>query len=219
MKLILKVVLLFIIALSAACNKETPYYKISDEMKQYFVYQPGSFWIFTNDSTNETDSMYVIRAVYSTQGVADNDGRHQYSFDMITQTFQSKLFSESEIGYLCAGPNTLKVSTKLSDTNAIAEPLTYFPGWKPDTKIIQSQCIGGLVYLQQFLPSITINNITYTNIIRTKIQSLDSTASYPYFYFRDIFFAKNVGIIKLIEESRYFNVHRSWSLSRYQVVQ
>jgi len=190
-------------------------------MKQYFVYQPCSFWIFTNDSTNETDSTYITKTIYSKQGVADNDGRHQYSFDMISINYQSKLFYSSEIGYLCAGPNTLKVKTKLSDTNqyANAEPITYFPGWGSNTKIIQSNCIGGFVFIQQFLTSITINNIIYNNIIRTKIQSIDSTNTCPIFYLRDIYFAKNVGIIKLIEESRYFNVYRSWSLSKYQVIQ
>jgi len=64
MKPILKIFLLFLIGLFMACQKETPYYKISDNMKQYFVYQPGSFWIFTNDSTNESDSMYISEAKY-----------------------------------------------------------------------------------------------------------------------------------------------------------
>jgi hypothetical protein len=221
MKPILKIFLLFLISLFVACQKETPDYKISDDMKQYFVYQTGSFWILTNDSTNETDSMYITKTIYSKQGVADNDGRHQYSFDMITIYYQSQLFFESDIGYLCAGPNTLKVKTKLSDTNqyAYADPITYFPGWESNTKITQNNCIGGFVFIQQFLPSISINNIVYNNIIRTKIQSIDSTATYPIFYLRDIYFAKNIGIIKLIEESRYFNVYRSWSLSKYQVIQ
>jgi hypothetical protein len=221
MKLILKIFFLFLVGLFAACQKETPYYKISDDMKQYFVYKPGSYWIFINDSTNETDSMYITEAIYSRQGVADNDGRHKYTFDMIAIYYQSRLFYESEIGYFCAGPNTLKVKTKLSDTNqyAYAEPVTYFPGWELNTKITANQCIGGSVFIQQFLPSTSINNILYNNVIRTKIQSIDSTATNQNFYLRDVCFAKNIGIIKLIEESRYFNIYRSWSLSKYKVIQ
>lgn len=221
MKSILKIFLLFLVSLFVACQKETPYYKISEDMKQYFVYQPGSFWIFTNDSTGGIDSIYITETKYSRQGVADNDGRHKYSFDMITIYYQSQLFSTSEIGYLCAGPNTLKVKTKLSDTNqyAYAEPVTYYPGWQPNTEITTDRCIRGSVYIYQFLPSITINKISYDNIIRTKIISIDSTSSNQIFYLRDIYFAKNIGIIKLIEESRYFNVFRSWSLNKYIVVQ
>ncbi len=49
--------------------------------------------------------------------------------------------------------------------------------------------------------------------------SIDSSALNPYFYFREIHFARNIGIIKYIENTRYFNIKRSYSLKKYSVFQ
>ena len=58
--------LFFFIVFLSSCKKE-PYYGISDGMKEYFVFQKGSYWIYQDDSTGVHDSTYVNGYYHTTE--------------------------------------------------------------------------------------------------------------------------------------------------------
>jgi hypothetical protein len=223
MKVPIKIFLIFAVVIFASCKKETPYYKISDDMKQYFVYQKGSYWVYRNDSTGDTDSSYIDKYTLSRQGVGDNDGNHLYSFDLITLYFKSKFLNNFQIGYYCSGPNCLTIDGKFIDSNDTlllnTGPIAYFADWEPNLKIYSQQCLRNCVFTFSVIPKDTVDNNKYFNIIYSKMISIDSTENNPNFYFREIYFAENIGIIKYVEIKKYYNIQRSWSLIRYNVIQ
>jgi hypothetical protein len=222
MKPIIKIFLICVLVGFVSCKKDTPYYKISDSMKQYFLYQKGSYWIYQNDSTNTIDSTYVDNISSGTQGIGD-DGRHLYSFDWITINYKSKFLQNFKIAYFCTGPNSLQIAEIYSDLDSslmnLSDGPTAFIGNSELNTLTYSNCLGNAVFIYKVIPSITVNDLNYSNIIYTKLKSIDSSSSNPEFYSREIYFAKNIGIIKYLETYRYFNKQRFWSLKTYKVIQ
>jgi len=215
-----KLFLFLILALISACKKD-PYYPVSDEMKQYFNFQNGSYWIYKNDSTGFLDSSYVSR--YS-----DDQNQTSYSGkrrEFIVIDFNSNLLSEFTMTYMqCAEAEYLEISSKLDSTLPpdkieYGGPVAYCPVWEPNMKITSNNCLHDVVFLFKTIPSKTVNNTVYKDIIYSSYTTSDSSLTNPYFYRREIYFAKNVGIIKCFEISKYWNVHRSYSLIRHKVIQ
>jgi hypothetical protein len=208
------------VVLLASCQKELPYYSISDDMKQLFAYQQGSYWIYQNDSTDFIDSTYVI-SYYRNNSDNFYPGMTR---EIISICFKSQFLSDFEIGYFCPGPNCLTIARKVIDSNdtlsrEIQGPIAYFAGWEPNMKIYSQNCLGDCMFSFRIIPTDTINNTIYSNIIYSKMISIDSTDTNPDFYFREIHFAKNIGILKYVETIKYYNIHRSWSLKKYNVIQ
>ena len=219
MKLKLFLCLCLMPALFTSCKKELPHYAISDEMKQQFSYQKGSYWIYQNDSTHLFDSTFVS-SYFSN---ARDNFYPGMTREIIAMYFKSQFLSDFEIGYFCPGPNCLTIARKVKDTgdtlqHEIQGPVAYVSGWEPNTKIYSPNCLGGCVFTCRAIPTDTINNVIYSNVLCSKMISIDSTGPNPEFYFREIYFAKNIGILKYVETMKYYNIHRSWSLKRYHVV-
>ncbi len=220
MKPTILVMLVFLLISISSCKKELAHYPISDDMKQFFAYQKGSYWIYQNDSTMMLDSTYVW-LYHSTDHDNFYSGKTR---EIITMYFKSQFLNELEIGYYCPGQNCLKIAGIYIDSSGYpvyrtAGPIAYFAGWEPNIPILSQDCLGNSVFKYWIISNDTINNVVYFNIICSKIISIDSTDSNPHFYFREIHFAKNIGIIKYIENTRYFNLKRSYSLKRYSVFQ
>ena len=220
MKFKLILILSLLVIFSESCKKSIPYYPVSDDMKQFFVFQKGSYWIYKNDSTNLIDSTY-INSIYS---VNDDDGYPGIRREIINLYLNSKFLSDFEVGYFCPGPNCLTIATRLDPHFPLDEietngPFAYFSGWQPNKDIVSKECVSGWLFRYSTFPSVTIANNTYQNIIYSRIITTDSTSTNKYFYSREIYFAKNIGIIKFFEKSKYFNIQRSFSLSRYKIIQ
>ena len=99
--------LLFIVC----CNKEKNY-TISDNMKEYFAYKQGSYWIYKNDSTGSLDSTYVD---YYSDGNG-NKNITGVTREVIALYFKSVYLTQFAIAYVpCDGPNYLTVSSILHD--------------------------------------------------------------------------------------------------------
>jgi hypothetical protein len=223
MKLSIKIFLILVAIFIVSCKKETPYYQIPDYLKQYFVFQKGSYWIYTNDSTNSLDSTFVNNELHGTQGIGD-DGRHLYSFDWIKLYYTSQFLKNSEISYSCPGPNGLSIAGIYTDLNGnildvTTGPLAFVDGWQPTQNIYSQNCLGNEVFTYQYLPEVVINDIQYDQIIYSKIISIDTSLENSNYYVREIYFAKYIGILKYIETIRHYNIQRSWSLKKYKIIQ
>jgi hypothetical protein len=188
-----------------SCKKELPYYSTPEELKEYFGFKVGSHWIYKNDSTNEIDSTYVIEYLNSEELIRD-----QYTFELVSTRFHSHFLSTIEVLYsTCLGNNIVLVSG-----NSLGGPVIYSPGWPTNNQVISTGCLSGELFVLKIIPVDTINNVIYHNVLYTKTQSIDSNATDPYF-FSEIYFAKNIGIIKYFEKNHYQNIIRSRSLLRY----
>ncbi|MGA3013973.1 MAG: hypothetical protein ABSD71_08055 [Bacteroidales bacterium] len=218
MKLVLY--LFCFITLCVSCKK-VPYYAVSDSEKAYFAFQKGSYWIYKDDSTGVVDSTYVF--MYDDNKILISDSRVRIEF--VSSYFKSKFLSAFELGYtVCAGPDYFQLTSKLnplidSSTVEIDGPVAFYPGWPQNTKIISNDCIPNYYFYYKLIPSDTINNVIYKNLIYSKFQSIDSSSTNPIFYLREVYFAKNVGLVKYFEINRYSNIHRRLSLLRERVIQ
>jgi hypothetical protein len=202
----------------SSCKKDK-HYSISDTMKQYFCYQKGSYWIYKDDLTGSLDSTYVKDYFYHTD-LKQPDGVTTESIEMY---FNSKFLSEFVISYeWCAGPDYFilySILNPLPPEGSGDGAVAYYPGWPANQTIKTTGCeTYGYFYYTKF-PEMTINDSTYNTIIFSKNQTLDTLPSNPYLFVRSVYFAKNIGIIKYIENDNYYKVHRSYSLLRYKVIQ
>ena len=219
MKLKLVLCLCLMPALFTSCKKELPHYAISGEMKQLFSYQKGSYWIYQNDSTHLFDST----SVSSYFSNARDNFYPGMTREVIAMYFKSQFLSDFEIGYFCPGPNSLTIARRVSDSNdtlqhEIQGPVAYVAGWEPNMKIYSQNCLGDCIFTFRIIPEVTISNTMYSQVVCSRMISVDSADSNPEFYFREIYFAKNIGILKYVETMKYYNIHRSWSLKRYKVI-
>ena len=211
---------IFLIIIISSCNK-VPYYPVSNEMKEWFSFQKGSYWVYKDDSTGALDSAFVT---------ANNDFINDYKdyskttmkAEWVIIYFNSKFLNNFFIQYVyCEGPNLFTVGSHLQSLPGQTESggdIGYFPGWPSNTKIIPN-CWKGEVFLYRNIPADTINNIPYSNLLYAEDQRVDSSLTNPDYYLRKMYFVKHIGIIKYYEISKSFNITRSYTLLRHKVLQ
>jgi len=216
------ILIIFVLLTLNSCKKKIPHYSVSDEMREYFVFQKGSYWIYKDAYTGSIDSTCVASFYHDDNQIAYGNISREY-FQM---NFESQFLYDFEISYEpCSGPNLLRVTEK-GDTAIVPGQIqvggniAYNPSWASGANVLSQQCVppDAVVYYKR-LQNDMVNNVTYNNVIYTKIQTLDSSITNPLRYEREIYFAKNVGIIRFnITNSRY-NIHKSLSLTRKKVIQ
>ena len=207
------------ILIFSGCSKDS-YYPVDNEIKPYFVFQPGSYWIYENDSTGSIDSVWA-NGTFSPTSDFDNTSKPT---QLITVNLKSSfLVSIQLFGQRCEERYAVFVSTFVfddtSESNSVAMFPVFFPDWLPEKQNIQDPCVSYFVDTFRFILSDTINNSPFENILYTYSRSKDSSLTNSRFHSREIWIAKNVGIIKIIEKYRNYNTERSYSLLRYHVKQ
>jgi hypothetical protein len=217
MKIGISILLLFLFALYSC--KPNRHYSISDDMKAWFAYQQGSYWIYQNDSTKSIDSTSIEIFTHLLNENAHSD----YTREMIGMYYKSGFLSSCIIyGYdPCGGNNYYNVSgirDTLPGAYEVSGPLAYSPNYSPGERIVLP-CDDWGIFHYYFLKSDTINQIPYKDLIYSEIITVDSSATNPRLYVRKIYFAKNVGIVKFYELLPYWKINRSYSLLRYKVKQ
>jgi len=217
MKHQLKIILWLSIFCLVACKKETPHYTVSDEMKQYFAYKIGSYWIYINDSTKIIDSSYLTDVVNSTQGVG-KDGRHLFSYDFIGLSFHSKFLIEYEVKNDCDQKMT-KLYIGLGENQTISfHPVAYVEG-APSNQNYYTNCgrpFGAL--WMETIPLLTLNEVTYSNVAQTILRYSEQLSNQIQNKVLKFYFAKNIGLLKyqyILNDS----LMESWSLKRQKVHQ
>ena len=204
---------LLIILFSGSCKK-VPFYGISDGMKEYFSYKPGSYWIYKNDSTGSFDSTYVYS--YHDYNFKNTQG---INIELLNINFKSQFLAEFDIYYVsCQGPDYFVVGHVDPTLPPGGGGLAFYPGWPSNTKVVPN-CGPGDIFFYKTLTKDTINNNIYNNVLYTELQSTDSSSTSEYYYIRKLHFEKNIGIVKYFEIDRYNNIRNAYSLVRYKVIQ
>jgi hypothetical protein len=160
------VVIMFFVLTLESCKKKLPHYSVSDEMKQYFVFQKGSYWIYRDAYTGSIDSTCVASFYHDDNQIAYSNISREY-FQI---NFESRFLYDFEIAYeTCTGPNLLRV-TERNDTlfsNNQTETggnIAYESGWPSKTNIV-TPCISNdvLFYYSKFSND-SVNGIDYRNV-------------------------------------------------------
>jgi hypothetical protein len=194
---------LIILILFVACTKEGRLYTVTQEFKDYFLFQKESFWIYKNDSTNVIDSTYLTGSPQYMILKTGDKTKWDPTVEQYFVGFQSQILS----GYLILSgedDNSLLVGVgPIPNTWGIIDHLT------PDTNFYINSAPHGYIKLYPKLPTIEINSIIYSNFFHTRFYNDEINC--------DFYFAKNIGLIKI---SGYWeNKNQSWSLVRYHIVQ
>ena len=209
----------FFLILLISCKK-VPTYGISDGMKEYFSFKPGSYWIYKNDSTGAIDSTYVKS--YQDEFIEYKDyDKVIMNSEHLAVGFQSVFLGSFYIEHLdCWGSNILEVGSrqKPSDTGLVDGDIAYYPSVQQNQHFI-TDCDPSDVYIFKVIPADTINGKVYLNVLYSEIQRIDSSTSNQHYYYRKIHFVKHIGIIKYFEISRFRKIQRSFSLMRNKSIQ
>lgn len=210
---------LAIIVIFSGCSKDS-YYPVDNAIKPFFVFQPGSYWIYSNDSTGSIDSVWVSS---NRSSISDFDNT-TISTEIITVNLKGSFLESIQLmGQPHGTSSSVFISTWVFDDSTGSNSLSILPGFFTDCQIVsqynQDTSKTGLFANFMFILSDTINNLPLKDILYNNIRSKDSSATNSRFLTREIWIVKNVGIIKIIEKYRYFNIDRSYSLLRYHVIQ
>jgi len=200
---LLSISILIVIILATSCAKEGSHYSVSQEFKDYFLFQKGSFWIYKNDSTNVIDSAYLTGSPQYTVLSTGEKRKSDPTTEQYFVDFQSQILS----GYLILSgedDNSLLIGVgPILNTWGIIDYLS------PDTNFFINSAPQGYIKLWPKLPTIEINSIIFSNIIHTRFYNDNLNCNF--------YFAKNIGLIKI---SGYWeNKNQSWSLLRYHIIQ
>jgi len=217
MKTLINILVVLVVAyVDFGCSKKSKTYYISDTTKEYFSYQKGSYWIYSNDSTSVLDSTTIKTYWDFINGTYEDKERQ-----LIVINFNSSFLSSFTLGYACTGPDEVSVASRENDTSYYV--MTGMTAYNPDlfssAQITVPDCFTLFAIELKHLPSITVNNLQYVDVIKSRMFSIDSSSSVYYYLNREMFFAKNVGIIKFIEVDKLRHLKRSWSLLRHKSIQ
>ena len=183
--------LFFLFIFLPGCKKHPDHhYYLTDDAKKYTAFQKGNYWIYQNDSTLITDSMYVDSTAH---GIAD-----QYNYDLdYTDYFEDmgcfiKTVTDSNyrINFVMSAYTEVKtiIGCEFYHSFAVGVKLDESGGGEQLSPRLNPACLvgpfGGFV----------VNGSTYTNVYDIKT---DESSAYDSSISRaDVFIVKNIGILK-----------------------
>ena len=175
-------------------NKKPALVLIPELLKEYSVFNVGSFWIFKNEMNGKSDSSFIqVPPRFIPGGYGEDDPNIETCY----VTYGGAFMAGAAID-----PNICSINF-VNRLNGNCLEYYNHPQENNDWhfKIIQN------------LDSVTINQIVYYNVLNTQYKATASPGDTMTFTF---YLAKSIGLIK-------FNLHgndrdTTWSLLRYHVV-
>jgi hypothetical protein len=196
--------LLLIIALTLlTCGKPKPEVKhlfVSEFAKSYVAFKPGSYWIYRNDSSSITDSVYVQQLTYRYENETNNDGDIISTNQRIWCQLISNIIINSDNGFstshIYLGDYSISHwGIDLNFKNDVVNPI-----------LTTDTCFS---YQTMILNGQLFNNVTE--------QIQHSTNSLSSEYRVDVYLVKNIGLIKWNVNYRDGSTEQ-WSLLRYNII-
>lgn len=187
---------LTIIISSIGCkNNCESHYNVSQESKDYGYFLKGSYWVYQNDSTFEVDSFNIIGAATGVEihSLVEEGCNPHYYYLGVAKSVATSNISGDILEYFC-GTKGGVVFNKNSEFLGI-----YF---------ISASQTPNTDSLLEIIESLDLNGKNFSNVYES-----------TYHTGANIYFAKNIGVIKteiLNDTSGYVE---SWSLLRYNIIQ
>ena len=211
--------LLLIFTITSCEERHYPTYYISDEIKPWFDFKSGSYWVYQVDSVNNEDSLYVSNY---------NDFLHVETADDDIIYKQDKIYidieNNSNIKITCAiiaNAYTIVTNQKIGNTIVYGETdystnmdyalvFLYHEGFvlRDNEDLI----------IEEYDSLLVLNNWYYNVVYKKEIVStLDNTDLSIQNDTNEIWLARNIGVIKKHINNKY--VKHISELKRYNVVQ
>jgi hypothetical protein len=213
-----------VIFLSGCRKKDDPeigsIYLLPQEVKDYSLFLPGTYWIYQDSTTGNEDSVYVIN---SSNGKDTFDLKPDDPGDEVVEFFQfdtKSSFNNGEIFrydcntsfYQCVDSKQPKPCFYVDRANSTGSGFCF----------LYDFYVGAWVYSSYagFYSKITIvnkwsilnlNSINYNNVVELNDDKNITENSNR----TNFFFAKNIGIVR----KELLDSNRTWSLIRYKIVQ
>lgn len=191
------------ILFAVSCKKEeiprpveSPMSYISDELKAWGLFMPGSYWIYRDTITGHYDSVYVssVDHYMTSYGGADR------KYEMIRVNFHS---SYGFTGY------TLDSEGYINGNNRIK-------AFYVEPKLIPYSGMG----LNAVLPTYTVSGNTFTNVRHTVYYVWETVRSGGFPVWEENYWKRNVGVIKRKAILQYYGGYtQQLELVRYHVIQ
>ncbi|HFB61843.1 MAG TPA: hypothetical protein ENJ69_02550 [Bacteroidetes bacterium] len=193
------VLLLAVVLVFGACNTKKnadPYYKISDEFKQYCLFQKQSEWTYQNDSTGALYSLNISDiSSYIAFHSPDNTGG-PYSFDVIDMIFDTATRLDIFKGSITAGNPTTGTGTMTDLYWLFFKNGNYLLAFAPGYPMGEEQRLGdnpGFYTNVELLPDFSLNGKSYSDVYHTQVRKTEGTSDTVNYQF---YFARHYGLIK-----------------------
>jgi len=204
----------------SSCNKlknSDPYYKISDQFKQYCQFQKQSNWTYQNDSTKSLHNLTVSDMSSYIGFHSPNNVAGAYSFDAVSMTYDTTTDLNIAKSAINAG-NPSTGSGEMHDLYWLFyKNGNYLLAFAPGFPMGVEQRLGnnpGVYTNLQKLNNFKLNGKDYTDVYHTAVKKTEGTSDTVYYQF---YFAPHYGLIKW---TRRANVHiTSYSLVRSSLIQ
>jgi hypothetical protein len=204
----------------SSCSKlknSDPYYKISDQFKQYCQFQKQSTWTYQNDSTKNLHKISVSDISSYIGFHSPNNVAGAYSFDAVDMIYDTANDLNIAKGTISAG-NPSTGSGKMHDLYWLFyKNGNYLLAFAPGFPMSVGQRLGnnpGFYTNLQKLSNFKLNGKDYTDVYHTEIKKTEGTPDTVYYQF---YFAPHYGLIKW---TRRVNSHiTSYSLVQSNLIQ
>lgn len=182
------------ILIVSGCNQGTPkpYYKISDEFKEYCYFTEGSSWVFQNDSTLVTDSINITELKDKQRFNPEPVQYHYQAVDMFlnTNVFQILRY-EITAGNEVPDEGEMNSLLRKYLENGNYQ-IVFSPKYPMGEEIILGDEIG--VYENvEIIGDLELNGNSYKDVWHTNVK-ISHTSNIEHNYW----IAKNYGLIKTV---------------------
>jgi hypothetical protein len=195
-----------VLLLGGGCKKSSSptYYAVPDDLKQWYLYQKGSYWVYTNNQSSKIDCTFLSKDPKYWDEYFFLDDK---SVGAITQHIDS--YYESPLFQICNIVHyQVNLATSYSYINYVyINNIREGEQWKED-EYHTFEYIG-------FYDTIQIQDNIYNNVRETKYEFLTSNMQDTYSL--TTFFAKNIGVIRITK--KFGSVDTTWNILRYNVKQ
>jgi hypothetical protein len=190
----------------ASCTKEGRLHSVSQEFRDYLLFQKGSYWIYQDDSTKAVDCTYLAGSPsYSIYKTGDHE-KSDPSIEQYLLSFTSGVYQGFQIFSTINDRNYLVVFFSFGHYG-----FGMIDQMIPDSNYYIDKDPFGYFKVSPLISSIDINAVTYHQVINTRFNNISGESTFTFY------FAKHVGLVKIY--GNWDNQNQSWSLLRYHVVQ
>lgn len=189
---------------------------VPQDMKDRFFFKVGTYWIYKNLQTNETDSIWVWISYNNPLSV----NREDFGFikDKCYETFTTNTMSKkipnnsnyNRWGIDIYPKEGKKLTNELFGLEDATSLTNYFPNYRIEVRggVYENQSGSEITMLDSIT---TQDNIVYKDVLWLKYQAGILTRD----YLDDMHYAKNIGLVKF----HRFTDTSDWELIRYKIIQ
>jgi hypothetical protein len=169
------------------CEDPIPEYRLDEDFKAYFDFQPGTYWIYEDSLTGTTDSVYIISNEREIkEGISGRgcDARYNNETFFLTQ-IKSDTMEKLTASTTFTGSGYMFINSNLTGSHFFMEKNGKSPG-------------ENNIYNLAKIEEINFNNINFKDVIilqkttRVNLQDIETTI---------LWWAKDVGLIRVEFES------------------